>query len=506
MNSNLCKRLLAALLACLMIVSCAFALSSCANENDPDQDQTPSTEDDDTAEEPEDDENARIPTGLPESNFNNAEIVILEWTVDDQQTPNTRWMPWEEADVEETNGDLINDSVYNRNAAVEEQYSVVISKVYASVNNIGLDYMSTVRSMHSSGDDAYQILTLRSVQIGTLTLENMMHNIADSEYIDLEKPWWNRDSVTSLSLGGNIYWASSEFLLRDKGATACIFYNGRIAEDNGIDNLYELAADGEWTMEELIATASLAATENGDNVWNENDVWGAVCGDDTVNYLYNGAGLKFGYINEDGYLVYDFGSDEQVSTLKSIFDDVMYAEFYANTYSNPSAKNVKFDNDNVLYHFGMIKDVTTHRQMETNYGILPIPKYDTAQENYSSLVWMHHDSILGISSTVKNTDMVEIVLEALSAESYYTVYRDFYDTVIMGRSARDQQSKEMLEIIFDTRSFDPGLIWDTTPFAGKILRLSATGNSDIASLWATYSGAIEDCVNTLNDKIDELEG
>ena len=80
MNSNLCKRLLAALLACLMIVSCAFALSSCANENNPDQDQTPSTEDDDTSEEPEDDENARIPTGLPESNFNNAEIVILEWS------------------------------------------------------------------------------------------------------------------------------------------------------------------------------------------------------------------------------------------------------------------------------------------------------------------------------------------------------------------------------------------------------------------------------------------
>ena len=153
----------------------------------------------------------------------------------------------------------------------------------------------------------------------------------------------------------------------------------------------------------------------------------------------------------------------------------------------------------------MIKDVTSHRQMETNYGILPIPKYDEAQENYSSLVWMHHDTILGVPATIKNVQMVEIVLEALSAESYYTVYRDFYDTVIMGRSARDQQSKEMLQIIFDTRSFDPGLIWDSTPFAGKILRLSATGSSDIASLWAGYKNAIDDSVADLNEKIDALE-
>ncbi|MBQ7320265.1 MAG: hypothetical protein IJW97_08850 [Clostridia bacterium] len=503
MKSNLLMRLLACLLVVVMTLSMALSMVSCANEQPEDK---PSVDDtDDTDEQPEEPENARIPTDLPESNFNGAAFTILEWTVDDQQTPNTRWMPWEEADVDDTNGDLINDSVYNRNAAVEEQYGVVISKVYASVNNVGLDYMTTVRSMNTTGDDSYQLLTLRSVNIGTLTLENMMHNIADSRYINLEKPWWNRDSVTSLSLGGNIYWASSELLLRDKGATACIFYNGRIAEDNGFDNLYELAQDGEWTMEELVATATIAATENGDNVWNENDVWGAVCGDDTVNYLYNGAGLKFATITEDGYLEYNFGSDEQISTLKSIFDDVMYAEFYANTFSNPNAKNVKFGNDNVLYHFGMIKDVTTHRQMETNYGILPIPKYDEAQEDYSSLVWMHHDTILGIPATVKNTDMAEIVLEALSAESYYTVYRDFYDTVIMGRSARDQQSKEMLQIIFDTRSFDPGLIWDTTPFAGKILRLSATGTSDIASLWASYKDAIDDCVTELNEKIDELE-
>jgi hypothetical protein len=139
----------------------------------------------------------------------------------------------------------------------------------------------------------------------------------------------------------------------------------------------------------------------------------------------------------------------------------------------------------------MIKDVTNLRAMQTDYGVLPIPKYDSYQEDYSSLVWVHHDSLLGIPSIVKNQDMAQVVLEALSAESYYTVYRDFYDTVILGRSARDQQSKEMLEVIFDTRSYDPGIQWDNTPLAGAILRLSAKGTSDIASLWGSHKSAIE---------------
>ena len=288
-----------------------------------------------------------------------------------------------------------------------------------------------------------------------------------------------------------MFWGSSELLIRDKGATACIFYNARIAEDNGFNEFYELAEEGEWTMEELCEAAETCAHDNGDGVVDEQDIWGAVCGDDTVNYLYNGAGLKFAEIDADGLPVYSFGDDHSVTVLKDIFDEVMYADFYANTFSDPRCKQVKFENDNVLFRFGMIKDVIYYRSMETNYGILPIPKYDEEQANYSSLVWMHHDSVLGIPSVTAKSVMAQTIVEALSAESYYTVYRDFYDTVILGRSARDQQSKEMLQVIFDTRSFDPGILWDDTGFAGAVLRLSATGGSDIASLWGRYEKAIQ---------------
>lgn len=496
------KRVLMLLMALVMVVGC-MSMVACADATDDsdknNQDTTPGDDD-------EGKEDERIPTNLPDTKFGGASFHIFQWTVNAEYTAGTRWMPWEEGDVEKDNGDLINDSVFRRNAAIEEQYEVDISMEYGTVNDTGTPYLTSLRNNHKTGDDLYQMTTLRSLQTVDLSLEGLMIDLSESEYIDLSKPWWNQDSIASLRVGDNVFWAVSELLIRDKGATACIFYNARIAEDNGFTEFYELADEGEWTIEELCEAAETCAHDNGDGVVDNQDIWGAVCGDDTVNYLYNGAGLKFAEINEEGIPVFNFGDNDTVTVLKDIFDDVMYADFYANTYSNAACKEVKFQNDNVLFHFAMIKDVLNHRSMQTDYGILPIPKYDEDQENYSSLVWMHHDSVLGIPSITKDLVMAQTIVEALSAESYYTVYRDFYDTVILGRSARDQQSKEMLQVIFDTRSFDPGILWDDTGFAGEVLRLSATGGSDIASLWGRYEEAIQTRFEeTIPEKVLELE-
>lgn len=495
-------RLVACLLALLMVVG-SLSLLACANETDTPSDSDIDTDTSGTDDETQEDE--RIPTNLPDSKFGGANFHIFQWTVNAEYTAGTRWMPWEEADVEKDNGDLINDSVFRRNAAVEEQYEVVISMEYGTVDNTGTPYITSIRNNHNTGDDLYQMVTARSLQSCELSLAGMMTDLAKSEYIDLSKPWWNADSVASLRLGDYNFWGSSELLIRDKGATACIFYNARIAEDNGFNDFYTLADEGDWTIEELCEAAETCAHDNGDGVVDDQDIWGAVCGDDTVNYLYCGAGLKFAEIDAEGLPAYNFGDDHSITVLKDIFDDVMYADFYANTYSNAACKNVKFQNDNVLFHFAMIKDVLNHRSMETDYGILPIPKYDDEQTNYSSLVWMHHDSVLGIPVINKNAAMAQTVVEALSAESYYTVYHDFYDTVILGRSARDQQSKEMLQIIFDTRAYDPGILWDDTGFAGAVLRLSATGGSDIASLWGGYEEAIKTRFEeTIPESVDQL--
>ncbi len=496
------------LLLALALLLGSILLIGCADDQTPDDPDLPNNGPDDNNNQNPDDEidenEQRVPTDLPEKTFDGAAYHIFQWTYGGMYTAGTRIVPWEEGDVESRSGDLLVNAVYDRNRAIEQTYDVVISMEYGSVDSQGTPYMSTIRTNHKTGDDRFQLITLRSLQTCELTLEGLMLDMTKSDYINFDKPWWNDDSVESLRIGSGVYWAISELLVRDKAATACIFYNTRIAENNGITNLYQLSYDGQWTMDALIEAAENCYFDNGNGVADDDDVWGAVCGYDTINYMYNGAGLKFAEINDEGYPEFVFGDDKSISTLIDVLEYVMYAEWYANTRLT-ATKDVQFEDDNVLFRFGMVKDVTTYRSMQTAYGVLPIPKYDEYQDDYSSLVWMHHDCVLGIPAIVQDPDMAQIITEALSAESYYTVYRDFYDTVILGRSARDQESKEMLEIIFNTRSIDPGLLWDSTNFRNDVLEISKSGSSDIASLWARYNNAIDSLFNeTIPQKIAAL--
>ena len=101
--------------------------------------------------------------------------------------------------------------------------------------------------------------------------------------------------------------------------------------------------------------------------------------------------------------------------------------------------------------------------------------------------------------------MCAVVLEALSWESYYSVHPVFYDTILLSRAAKDAESKAMLEIIFATRSYDPGLYWDNASglHGGEgLLRLSLKGTSDIAGMWAGFRDTIEQNMEDINEWVN----
>ena len=502
---RLTARAAALLLALLMVVSC-LVLVSCADPDEgEDEGEDASTGDQETT--PEVEEDPRLPLELPSDTYGGKEIHFLSWSCGGQNSAGQSWIPWEEIDVESYDGDAINGAVYDRNGAVEELYDVVITSEYISVDQ---GYNSTLRSNHTSGDDAYQVATQRSYEIKTLVLEGLMYNMYELDNLHTDMPWWNQDSVRSFTLGSTLYFAAPEMLLRDKGATAAMYYNATVANDKGVTGLYEMVQDGQWTFEQFVSICEdVAASMDGDDLMNSSDdVWGSYVTDDAVYFLFAGANMKFAHTDEDGYIEYDFGSEESILYMQDIFDLVVYTDYCAHPKVVDLASGGIFKTDNALFQFEMVKSITSLRSMESDFGVLPVPKYDEYQENYASLVWVHHDCVLGMPAVVEDAEAVSVVLEHMSYLSYYDIYPIFYDTVIMGKSTRDQQSKEMLKIVFETRLFDPGQYWDNgegaTGIQNAYLRLAQTGENNIASIYNTYVGKIEDSFGKLNDLIDEL--
>ncbi len=143
------------------------------------------------------------------------------------------------------------------------------------------------------------------------------------------------------------------------------------------------------------------------------------------------------------------------------------------------------------------------REMETEYGILPAPKYSTDQDDYSSLVWVHHDCVVGIPSANFDPEMCAIILEALSYEGYYTVTPVLYETLLFNRMAKSAEARSSLETIFATRVYDPGQYWvGDQSFTGKLLRHTATGTTGIASLWDSYDEMVYEQIEKVNTFIE----
>ena len=456
---------------------------------------------------------------LPQTTYGGASVHILEWSCNGVTEVGVSWIPWEEGDVEIEDGDMLASAVFERNAWVEEEYGVDITKEYASIDG-NPAYMTLARNDASVDSNLYQIFTMRTIEVVHMIREDLFVDMNEYEqYLRFDKPWWVQDSVASFTLGSHQYVASSEMLLRDKGATAALFFNQSMVEDYAeeLPNFFELAANNEWTIEEMLNACEIVAhSDDGDELLNSvNDIWGWYGDDDPVYFLFNASGHKFAHVDEDGFIDYDFAEEgsDSVQVLQDIFEDVIYADWYLHGRLN--GKKILEDGQdlfvdgNVLFKSGMVKDTTNVlKNMTDLYGILPHPMFSVDQENYSSLVYQHHDSSVGIPSHTANKEMCAVVLEALSWESYYSVYPVFYETILLNRAAKDQESKAMLKIIFATRSYDPGQYWDSTSglHGGTgYLRLSETGTSDIVSIWKKHESKVMEAINRVNNWIADKE-
>ena len=87
------------------------------------------------------------------------------------------------------------------------------------------------------------------------------------------------------------------------------------------------------------------------------------------------------------------------------------------------------------------------RATETDFGILPPPKFDENQPEYIVFSDSFCMNLMLIPVTNTDLDRTGAILEAMSAESKYGLLPAYYDKTLIGKYARDDDSEEMLDII-----------------------------------------------------------
>ena len=480
------KRTMAMLIALLMLVptlaSCSDNTPAETKETTSQQETAQTAESTDASADESETEDERIKPNIPESaDFGGDDITFLHWY-------NPAWTETvrQSRDIyaEGITGEAINDAVYNRNVKIEDAYKVKIALQLEQSTDIASMVGQQVTAGDSTYDVVYQILSAAPA----LIQKSYFHNLFNVPNIDLEKPWWDQNSISSLSTMGILPLVSTSINVNDKDATAALAFNKTIAENNQLEDLYTLVREGKWTYDKLTEMAEATYNDsNGDGTMTPDDVYGFLGGRDVIDSLYHGSGSQFITKNENDEFVFTFGTERDVDVISKGID-IVNSVWYFNHHAWKDQSDILyrqiFETGHGLFFWMRLDDVTNMRAGDADFGIIPIPKYEEAQDKYYSLVSQHTTGLMSIPITCAGDElsMVGMVLEALAAESHYTLIPEYIETSLKTKNSRDAESADMLDIILGNRVFDPMNVYSFANFGDAIMDAADANNKDMASL------------------------
>jgi hypothetical protein len=227
---------------------------------------------------------------------------------------------------------------------------------------------------------------------------------------------------------------------------------------NGMDlqkDLYQTCFDGEWTMDYMAQIIKGHSKDlNGDGQMTEVDQYGLLDNKNTgYAYMY-GADQRVTVPDADGWPVLTLNTERMAEIVNRYYNLLHSGEAYLDIYSSASYATSTYRNTIVEGRaFLATLDVgglyANLREIEYDFGLLPIPKFDEAQENYRTLV--HDGGYLGaVNGNSANLDLVGATLEALNAETYRSVTPVYYETALKVKYTRDDTSAQMIDMIHDT--------------------------------------------------------
>ena len=510
-------KITAFLLAVLMIIG---GLVSCGDKKPADntgntQDSTVAGATDPAENNGEPTTEARILPDIPErEDFGGHVFTVLSHREesDDWFAPVPREILAEVQDAEEP----INDAVYRRNVILKDRYNIDF-KIVDNTDEAGI-----LKKVVGAGDDIYDAVIIFNNKVPVVVKNNNLINVADLKYIDLNKPWWD-PAVNSLSIDHKNYLMAGDLLILDNEATNALLFNKKLFTETGIDLPYNMVADGKWTMDkfnEYIRGASKDVNGDGKMTPNE-DKWGFVCYRDTLHALLVSGGGSLAVKDENDLPVMSFTTQRNLAVFDKI-TEIMYnkedvlniqvdiSDGGANSSNWLTAYHRAFEEDRALFIWVRMRVVEKFRGMESEFGILPLPKFDETQDKYYSAVNAWTGVLLGVPKTVQNTERTSIILEAMAAESRYTLQPAYYDVVLQRKFARDDESSEMLDIIFGSnplgeRSYDIGAAYYFGNAFEGFIHLCNKNDKNIMSYYEKNIAKMEKDINKIIELFAGME-
>ena len=447
---------------------------------------------------------------LPELDYGGEDVNFLSRSFD--------WYVNEVTIDDGDTSDIVNAAVFKREATVEDRLNINIVNTKLDGSGSTGYYLVTesIRQEVLAGTNDYDIgvnnmyHTLESAGEGLFWDMNKVANV------DLSKEYYSQNFNYTGTVSGKLFAVTGDASLTFIKFAFATFFNRDMAEELKIPDLYQTVLDGNWTLEYQSTVSKDVYTDaTGDGKKTEDDTYGlytnAVLGADPYLSAFD---LPMVTKDASGKLQTAVNVDKVANALKMINQYFYQSQgVYVSAHLADDAElvnaAVSFAGDRCLFMTNRlyICEDASLRNMESLYGIVPMPKFDTNQQQYYSYC---HDlmSVFVVSSAVPESrlPMVGATLECFFSESKDCRYKLFEEALKVKYQSTEKTGR-MLDIIIDNVMIDTGMVYSGAfSDAGLFLRnLVQKRSSSFAGYWKMQSGSFSKAMTKLEDDFNKLK-
>ena len=370
---------------------------------------------------------------------------------------------------EEEEPDACDEELYNRNSRLEERFNVTITPMYQEGQGAD-DHTTDVRNTIMNGLDDFDVSMVQIWMTGPLITDGWFLNLR--EYIPYVKDsiaktdWWSADINNAYTIYGKQYVGVSDINLSAIKTTWCYLFNKGKVEDEGIASklgygtMYEVVRNNKWTLDTVYNLIKDYYTDNtetttGIDERDDGDTYGLLSsGGWWMEIQTSACGVQL--VLNDGETTPEITPFTNFNSVVEGISKIYTAKgFYAPTSTGALDKFAEDTALMVMTTFSGLESDTIH-DSDVEFGVLPMPKASEAQKKYHA---GSQDAMTSIEvpTTSFGEDRLECIgalLEAMSAESHRAVLPAYYDVILKHKNTRDEESIEMIELIYEGRLYN----------------------------------------------------
>lgn len=403
--------------------------------------------------------------------------------------------------------EIVNEAIYRRNEKLCEFFNAKMTNIEDIASSFGGGPgFQRIKSDYLAAESNYDLATAGNFDMAQLAKSKYLEDLHEVPYIDLTQSWWDQRANRDLGVNGKMYFSTGDIGIVDNLATHCMLFSKTIAELKGITDIYDLVYDEKWTLDKLEKYVQDVSDDlNGDDVMNDNDLYGMLCWNDAFQGAFAGAQSYICTLNDEHEIEFTLYSEKNVdlaARITKMFFNPNVSYNYINTVGTARGAEM-FANSQGLFMTTIFSTVPKLRETDMDFGIIPYPKYNEEQDGYGTFVGSTYSVMYCIEPFAEDLERCGAFTEMMAYLSKQFVTPAYYDHTLKGRDARDEESQRCLDIIFASRTFDFGVMYAVSSLTGQLTSMMKDGSNRFETIYNSSKRSATTAVNMLNKEFSK---